>query len=156
MWSYLLKRIGLSAAIVLSALLALFLLLHLIPGDPATIALGPRATPEVVARYAERAHLNEPVLVQFWIYLTNALSGDLGLDVFSQRSVTKIVLEGLPSTLILAVTGLCGRLLSAFRSAAYRPYGPIAGSTGSPESFRFRRSPFPPSWWRSGHFWYSR
>ena len=106
MWSYLLKRIGLSAAIVLSALLALFLLLHLIPGDPATIALGPRATPEVVARYAERAHLNEPVLVQFWIYLTNALSGDLGVDVFSQRSVTKIVLEGLPSTLILAATGL--------------------------------------------------
>ena len=106
MWSYLLKRIGLAAAIVLSALLALFLLLHLIPGDPATIALGPRATPEVVARYAERAHLNEPVLVQFWIYLINALSGDLGVDVFSQRSVTKIVLEGLPSTLILATTGL--------------------------------------------------
>jgi peptide/nickel transport system permease protein len=106
MWSYLLKRIGLSAAIVLSALLALFLLLHLIPGDPATIALGPRATPEVVARYAERAHLNEPVLVQFWIYLINALSGDLGVDVFSQRSVTKIVLEGLPSTLILATAGL--------------------------------------------------
>ena len=65
MWSYLLKRLGLSAAIVLCALLALFLLLHLIPGDPATIALGPRATPEVVARYAERAHLNEPVLIQF-------------------------------------------------------------------------------------------
>ena len=106
MWSYLLKRIGLSAAIVVSALLVLFLLLHLIPGDPATIALGPRATPEVVARYAERAHLNEPVLVQFWIYLTNALSGDLGVDVFSQRSVTKIVLEDLPATLILATAGL--------------------------------------------------
>ncbi len=106
MWSYLLKRLGLSAAIVLCALLALFLLLHLIPGDPATIALGPRATPEVVARYAERAHLNEPVLIQFWIYLINALSGDLGVDVFSQRSVTTIVLEGLPSTLILAATGL--------------------------------------------------
>jgi len=111
MWSYLLKRLGLSAAIVLSALLALFLLLHLIPGDPATIALGPRATPEVVARYAERAHLNEPVLVQFWIYLTNALSGDLGVDVFSQRSVTKIVLEGLPSTMILATAGLLWAVL---------------------------------------------
>ena len=111
MWSYLLKRIGLAAAIVLSALLALFLLLHLIPGDPATIALGPRATPEVVARYAERAHLNEPVLVQFWIYLTNALSGDLGVDVFSQRSVTKIVLEGLPSTMILATAGLLWAVL---------------------------------------------
>jgi peptide/nickel transport system permease protein len=106
MWSYLLKRIGLSAVIVLSALLVLFLLLHLIPGDPARIALGPRATPEVIARYAEKAGLDKPVLVQFWIYFTNALSGDLGVDVFSQRSVAKIVLEDLPSTLILAAAAL--------------------------------------------------
>jgi peptide/nickel transport system permease protein len=103
---YLLKRIGLSAVIVLCALLALFLLLHLIPGNPATIALGPRATPEAVARYAEKMHLDEPVLVQFRIYLFNALSGDLGVDVFSERSVTRIVLEALPSTLILAAVGL--------------------------------------------------
>jgi peptide/nickel transport system permease protein len=104
--SYLLKRIGLSVVIVLCALLALFLLLHLIPGNPATIALGPRATPEAVARYAEKMHLDEPVLVQFQIYLFNALSGDLGVDVFSERSVTRIVLEALPSTLILAAVGL--------------------------------------------------
>ena len=106
MWSYLLKRLGLAAIIVLSALLVLFLLLHLIPGDPARIALGPRATPEAIARYAEKAHLNEPVLVQFWTYFTNSLSGDLGIDVFSERSVAKIVLEDLPSTLILAAVAL--------------------------------------------------
>ena len=106
MWSYLLKRLGLSVVIVLSALLVLFLLLHLIPGDPARIALGPRATPEAIARYAEKAHLGEPVLVQFWIYFSNALSGDLGVDVFSERSVAKIVLEDLPSTLILAAAAL--------------------------------------------------
>lgn len=106
MWSYLLKRLGLSAAIVLSALLVLFLLLHLIPGDPARIALGTRASPEAIARYAAKAHLDEPALVQFWIYLTNALSGDLGVDVFSERSVARIVLEDLPSTLILAAAGL--------------------------------------------------
>lgn len=106
MWTYLLKRIGLSVAIVLCALLALFLLLHLIPGDPIRIALGPRATPEAMARYAEKMHLDEPVLVQFQVYLFNALSGDLGVDVFSERSVTRIVLEALPSTLILAAVGL--------------------------------------------------
>src|SRR5262245_50231401 len=106
MWSYLLKRLGLSAVIVLSALLVLFLLLHLIPGDPARIALGTRASPEAIARYAAKAHLDEPVLVQFWIYFTNALSGDLGVDVFSERSVARIVLEDLPSTLILAAAAL--------------------------------------------------
>lgn len=106
MWSYLLKRLGLSVVIVLCALLALFLLLQFIPGDPARIALGPRATPEVIARYAEKMHLDQPVFVQFWIYVSNALSGDLGADVFSNRDVTTIVLEALPYTLILAAVAL--------------------------------------------------
>jgi len=106
MWIYALKRVGLSLLIVLSALLVLFSLLHLIPGDPATIALGPRATPETVARYAAKMHLDEPVIVQFLIFIGNALSGDLGVDVFSDRSVTLIILEALPHTIVLAVTAL--------------------------------------------------
>jgi len=106
MWSYLIKRLGLSVVIVLCALLTLFLLLHLIPGDPARIALGPRATPEVIARYAAKMHLDQPVLYQFWIYFSNALSGDLGADVYSNRDVTTIVMEALPYTLILAIVSL--------------------------------------------------
>ncbi len=106
MWIYALKRIGLSVVIVLLALLALFALLHMIPGDPVSIALGPRATPEIQARYAEKMHLNEPVVVQFFIFLGNVLQGDLGADVFSERSVTLTVSEQLPFTMILAVTAL--------------------------------------------------
>ncbi|MBL8710463.1 MAG: ABC transporter permease [Rhodospirillaceae bacterium] len=106
MWSYFCKRLGLSVVIVLCALLALFLLLHLIPGDPVKIALGTRATPEAIARYAEKMHVHEPIYYQFWIYFTQVLSGDLGADVFSNRSVTTIVLEALPSTLILAAVSL--------------------------------------------------
>jgi peptide/nickel transport system permease protein len=106
MWIYAIKRIGLSAVIVLLALLALFALLHMIPGDPVSIALGPRATPEIQARYAEKMHLNEPVVVQFFIFLGNVLQGDLGADVFSERSVTLTVSEQLPFTMILAVTAL--------------------------------------------------
>jgi peptide/nickel transport system permease protein len=106
MWMYALKRGGLSVVIVLCALAALFLLLHMIPGDPVSIALGPRATPEVQARYAEKMHLNEPLMVQFGIFVGNALTGDLGIDVFSNRSVTKIVLGQLPFTLVLALAAL--------------------------------------------------
>ena len=106
MWIYTIKRIGLSAVIILLALLALFALLHMIPGDPVSIALGPRATPEIQARYAEKMHLNEPVVVQFFIFLGNVLQGDLGADVFSERSVTLTVSEQLPFTMILAVTAL--------------------------------------------------
>lgn len=106
MWIYALKRIGLSLIIVLCALLVLFSLLHLIPGDPITIALGPRATPEAMARYAAKMHTDEPVVAQFFIFLGNALGGDLGVDVFSDRSVTIIVLEALPYTIVLAMASL--------------------------------------------------
>jgi peptide/nickel transport system permease protein len=106
MWSYAIKRVGLSVVIVSLAALALFALLHMIPGDPASIALGPRATPEIQARYAEKMHLNEPVVVQFLIFVEHVLRGDLGSDVFSERPVARIVAEQLPSTLVLALTGL--------------------------------------------------
>ncbi len=106
MWFYALKRTGLAVVIVAVAVLLLFSLLHLIPGDPISIALGPRATPEVIERYTEKMHLNDPIVVQFFIFLKNAATGDLGVDVFSERSVAIIVGEQLPYTLILAVVGL--------------------------------------------------
>jgi len=106
MWFYALKRTGLAIIIVIVAVLLLFSLLHMIPGDPISIALGPRATPEIIERYTEKMHLNDPIVVQFFIFLKNAATGDLGLDVFSERSVALIVGEQLPYTLILAVVGL--------------------------------------------------
>jgi peptide/nickel transport system permease protein len=88
------------------AVIALFTLLHMIPGDPVSIALGPRATPEIQAAYYERMHLNEPLLVQLWIFFTNVLQGDLGVDVFSERAVSQTVGSQLPYTLILAAAAL--------------------------------------------------
>ncbi|MEQ8400979.1 MAG: ABC transporter permease [Silicimonas sp.] len=103
---YLGKRLGLSLAVITLVVLVLFSLLHLIPGDPATIALGPRATPEAIARYAAKMHLDEPVWRQFLIYIGNAATGDLGVDVFSDRPVTEIIGERLGFTLALVSAGL--------------------------------------------------
>lgn len=103
---YLGKRLGLSLAVITLVVLVLFSLLHLIPGDPATIALGPRATPEAIERYAAKMHLNEPVWKQFLIYIGNAATGDLGVDVFSDRAVTQIIAERLGFTLALVSVGL--------------------------------------------------
>jgi len=103
---YLLKRLGLAFAVICAVVLVLFSLLYLIPGDPATIALGPRASPEAIARYAERMHLDEPIWRQFLIFIGNALTGDLGVDVFSERSVTTIVGERLGFTLALVGLGM--------------------------------------------------
>lgn len=108
---YVLKRIGLSLAVVVAVVLVLFSLLHLIPGDPATIALGPRATPEAVQRYIEKMHLDEPVVAQFLIYVKNAAMGDLGVDVFSNRSVTRIVMDQMGFTVVLVAAGLSWAIL---------------------------------------------
>ncbi len=103
---YLIKRLGLAMVVVCLVVLVLFSLLHLIPGDPATIALGPRATPEAIARYAEKMHLNDPIWQQFLIYIGNAASGDLGLDVFSNRPVTAIILDRIGFTFALVFASM--------------------------------------------------
>ena len=103
---YLAKRIGLSLLIILLAILTLFLMLSLVPGDPISIALGPRATPEVQAAYAAKMHLDEPVMIRFLIFLGNVVQGDLGTDVLSNRSVTLTLLEQLPYTITLAIVSL--------------------------------------------------
>lgn len=106
MWIYALKRLGLAALIVFIALLVLFSLLHLMPGDPVSIALGPRATPEIQARYAAKMRLDEPVVMQFLIFVGNVFRGDLGIDVFSNRPVALTVAEQLPYTIILTTAAL--------------------------------------------------
>jgi len=106
MLSYLIKRLGLGVAIVFTALLTVFVLLHIMPGDPVSIALGPRATPEVQAQYAEKMRLNDPLPIQFAVFAGGVLTGDLGHDVFSGRSVATMVFEQLPYTLVLAFTAI--------------------------------------------------
>ncbi|WP_420349387.1 ABC transporter permease [Pelagibius sp.] len=103
---YALKRVGLAVLIVLSALFLLFVGVQFIPGDAVTLALGPKASPEAVARYTEKMGLDDPVVVQFLIFIGNALQGDLGQDILSGRDVTLMVLEEFPYTLALALAGL--------------------------------------------------
>jgi peptide/nickel transport system permease protein len=133
MWLYTLKRVGLSVVIVVCALFTLFALLRLIPGDPITIALGPRATPEAIARYVEKMHLDASLIVQFLVYAKNAVLGDLGTAIFSERPVTTIVMEVLPNTLLLAAVGLGWSVLVGVPLgciAAIRPNTPFDRITG--------------------------
>ena len=106
------------------AMSILFLMIHLVPGDPVTIALGPRATPEMREAYRARMGLDKPIHVQYVVFFANALRGDLGEDVFSQRAVTRIISEQLPHTaaLVSAAIGwsaLLGIVLGCF-SAVHR------------------------------------
>jgi peptide/nickel transport system permease protein len=103
---YSVKRIGLALIIVLVAMTMLFSMIYVVPGDPASIALGPRATPEMKALLIARMGLDQPLPVQLVNFIGGVFRGDLGVDVWSNRSVATIVLEALPHTLALTALGL--------------------------------------------------
>ncbi|MGH6904336.1 MAG: ABC transporter permease, partial [Geminicoccaceae bacterium] len=106
MLTYGIKRIGLALVIVLLAMTMLFSMIYVVPGDPASIALGPRATPEMKAQLTQRMGLDQPLPVQLANFIGGVLRGDLGVDVWSNRSVARIILNALPHTLALTALGL--------------------------------------------------
>ena len=103
---YSLKRLGLAVAIVSVAMLLLFTMIYLIPGDPASVALGPRATEAMREALRIKMGLDQPVWVQFWNFFINAWQGDLGNEVLSDRPVARVVMEQLPATLALIAGGM--------------------------------------------------
>ena len=82
---------------------ASFLMIHLIPGDPVRAALGPTAPPALVAAKRAEMGLDDPILVQYWHYIQNLFTGDLGTSLISQLPVSQIVSQRLPATLELAL-----------------------------------------------------
>ncbi len=106
MWIYLLRRLALSIAVIVVAVTLLNVMLHAVPGDPAVMMLGPRATPELIARTRVEMGLDKPFLVQMLVFFGNLLRGDMGVDVFTRRPVSDIVLEQLPYTLVLITASI--------------------------------------------------
>lgn len=111
MLSYAIKRIALALVILVVVMLGLFAMVFLVPGDPASVALGPRATPELRAALTERMGLDQPLLAQVLRFFGNAIRGDLGYDVWSQRPVIDMILEVFPHTLVLGLVSLAWALV---------------------------------------------
>lgn len=124
---YILKRLASAIPILLGITLIVFLILAMIPGDPATAILGAYATPENVDRLNRYLGLDQPLWRQYLTWLGNLLQGDLGRSFALNRPVLDEVLERFSATLILAGTsfllcavfGIAGGVISAARQ-----YGP--------------------------------
>ena len=101
MIQYATRRICLAALVVILVTVIVFALIHAIPGDPARVALGPRATAATIAEFRARMGLNHPVPVQILRFFAALLHGNLGMDVLTGRSVASIITEQLPYTLAL-------------------------------------------------------
>ena len=106
MLQFITRRLGVSILIVVLAVSLMFGMIHMIPGDPTSVILGPRATPELRAEMNQRMGLDKPLAVQLGHFLGKVARGDLGEDPFSQRPVAEIVFEQLPFTLMLVFTAI--------------------------------------------------
>ncbi len=108
---YMVKRTVLGIVIIMLAVTLLYLMIHAVPGDPATVMLGPQATPELIAAMEQRMGLDKPLPVQIVSFFGRVLAGDLGVDVFAERPVAKTIFGALPYTLILVAAGMSWALL---------------------------------------------
>jgi peptide/nickel transport system permease protein len=103
MLSYILRRLVATVPVMLIVAVLVFLMLRLTPGDPAAIIAGDNANTEQVALIRSRLGLDEPIFVQFFIWIGNILRGDFGESFFFKKTVAELILGRLEPTLALAL-----------------------------------------------------
>lgn len=97
------RRFGQLVVSVWVLITASFLMIHLIPGDPVRASLGPTASQALILARRKALGLEDPLLTQYWHYLTGVFTGDFGTSISSQLPVSQIIGQRLPPTLLLAV-----------------------------------------------------
>lgn len=118
--TYAAKRLGQAVIVILLAYVFTFVVVSILPGDPITSVLrNPQNgfTEEEIAQIIAAQGLDKPIVVQLWNSLSGFLTGDLGVSMRSNRPVSTLIAEVLPSTLILAGAGLAVALILAMAVA---------------------------------------
>jgi len=126
MLAYTVKRLVFAVPVLLGLTVIVFLIMAMIPGDPATAILGAYATPENVERLNRQLGLDRSLVEQYFVWLGNLLQGDFGRSYNLNRPVIDEVLERFSATLILAGASLllCSVFgLAAGVATAVRQYG---------------------------------
>lgn len=128
MLSLIIRRLVTTLVVLWGMITVVFLLLRVLPGDPAeTILAGSGASPAAIAQTRQQLGLDDPLPMQYGHYLLNILRGDLGRSLFSNRPVTLTIAEQVPATLQLAaaallvavVVGLSLGILAALRAGTW-------------------------------------
>ena len=123
MRSFLIRRVAAIVPLLIIITFAVYALVLLIPGDPArTLAGGIKASPAAIEQIRHQLHLDQPLLAQYWRWLTHAVRGDLGTSLFQHQSVASGIVQRLPLTLSLALGGFVVSILLGL------PLGILAGT----------------------------
>jgi ABC-type dipeptide/oligopeptide/nickel transport system permease component len=126
--SFTLHRAVLAVPVLFLASIGIFLLLHLVPGDPASLAAGPDATPEMVQAVRKDYGLDQPLPVQYAYWLAHVAHGDFGQSYVNHLPVIQLIGLRLPATLELAFAALAIQLAVALPTgvlAALHRRGPL-------------------------------
>ncbi|GIV78441.1 MAG: ABC transporter permease [Litorilinea sp.] len=124
MGQYALRRLWQMVPVLFIVSMAVFSIIHLIPGNPAEIIAGPNATPEQVQALEQRLGLDRPIWTQYLIWLRNVLTGDLGTSYINKYPVRALIAQRIPATVELALASALIGVLIAFPLgilAALRP-----------------------------------
>ncbi|MDX1658389.1 MAG: ABC transporter permease [Nitriliruptorales bacterium] len=113
MSGYIVRRVLQAVGVLVGVSILVFLLIHLVPGDPVRLALGTRFDQETYEALRQRAGLDQPLVVQYVDWIASAVQGDLGVSFRSGRTVTSMILERLPATLALAFGAIVVALVMA-------------------------------------------
>ena len=111
MIGYIIRRIIVSIPILLTVLTIVFLLVRILPGDPATVVLGDYASKEAVESLRESMGLNKPILIQYANFIKGIVVGDLGKSIISGVPVADQIGRALPHTLQLTFFGIAFGIL---------------------------------------------
>lgn len=103
---FILRRILQIIPVIIGVTLILFLLLYIIPEDPARLILQKGASPEALANLQAKMGIDKPLHVQYWRYIKNLFSGDLGTSYRYNRSVNSILAEHFPYSIQLALAAI--------------------------------------------------
>jgi peptide/nickel transport system permease protein len=111
LFKFIVRRLIYSVFVLLGLSIVIFIIARIMPGDPARMAVGMQAPQWVVDRLREQMHLDRPLAVQYLYWLRDAVHGDFGLSLVTQRPVINDIKEFFPASLELV---LCSGLLAAF------------------------------------------
>ncbi len=136
MTGFLIRRMMQMALALLGVSIVVFALMHLVPGDPVRVALGTRFDQDLYDALTKRVGLDKPLIEQYFSWLANAITGDLGVSFRNGQPVTTLILERLPATVTLAlaallialVVALPAGIISAVRSGTPLDYTVSAAS----------------------------
>lgn len=103
---FVIRRLVGAAFVLVGVSIITFMLARVVPSNAAALYIGPRARPEEIARVEELLGLNEPLPVQYAVYMRDLLHGDLGTSIGTKRPVLQELTERLPATLELLFTGM--------------------------------------------------